>query len=137
MALRIDINPSRDLRYVANATRYATLDMLLHSSPKARYVKSEKDLYHIETDRKGGYIEFAARQIYRAERCAATRGISTNLTFAFVDTNAVLVKKKDRENEISLSFFLFVRLYCSIASTPLSAFLSLICAYFTRSISQF
>ena len=27
-------------------------------------------------------------------------------------------EKKDRESEISLSFFLFVRLYCSIASTP-------------------
>ena len=28
-----------------------------------------------------------------------------------------LSRKKDRESEISLSFFLFVRLYCSIADT--------------------
>ena len=62
--------------------------MLLHSSPKARYVKSEKDLYHIETDRKGGYIEFAARQIYRAEQSEAYRPIAS------VGTGAVLVKKK-------------------------------------------
>ena len=88
MALRIDINPLWDLRYVANATRYATLDMLLHSSPKARYVKSEGDLYHIETDRKVGYIEFAVRQIYRAEQSEAYRPIAS------VDTDAVLVKKR-------------------------------------------
>ena len=38
--------------------------------PVARYVcfANERDLSHIETDRKGGYIEFAVRQIYRAER---------------------------------------------------------------------
>ena len=57
--LRIDINPLWDFRYVATATRYATLDM---------FASQTMDLYHIETDRKGGYIEFAARQIYRAER---------------------------------------------------------------------
>ena len=44
---------------VAVATRYAALDM---------FASQTMDLYHIETDRKGGYIEFAARQIYRAER---------------------------------------------------------------------
>ncbi len=33
--------------------------MLLLTSPTAIYVKSERDLYHIETVRKGGYIEFA------------------------------------------------------------------------------
>ena len=33
-----------------------------------------------------------------------------------------LSRKKDRESEISLSFFLFVRLYCSIASTPSGVF---------------
>ena len=31
--LRIDINPLRDFRYIATATRYATLEMLFHSSP--------------------------------------------------------------------------------------------------------
>jgi hypothetical protein len=30
--------------------------------------KVTKGEYHIETDRNGGYIEFAARQIYRAKR---------------------------------------------------------------------
>jgi len=37
------------------------------------FASQTMDLYHIETDRKGGYIEFAVRQIYRAKR-----GISTN-----------------------------------------------------------
>ena len=48
--LRIDINPLWDFRYVAIATRYAALDM---------FASQTRDLYHIETDRKGGYIEFA------------------------------------------------------------------------------
>ena len=48
-ALRIDINPYRDFRYVATATRYAALDM---------FASQTRDLYHIETDRMGGYIEF-------------------------------------------------------------------------------
>ena len=56
--LRIDINPQRDFLYVANATRYVTLDT---------FALQTSDLYHIEADRKEGYIEFAARQIYRAE----------------------------------------------------------------------
>ena len=73
--------------------------MLLHSSPKARYVKSEKDLYHIETDRKGGYIEFAAGQIYRAEQGKAYRQIAS------ADTDAVLVKKRGhRTQKRSMSF---------------------------------
>ena len=38
-------------------------------TPTARYVcYANEGLNHIETDRKGGYIEFAERQIYRAER---------------------------------------------------------------------
>ena len=78
---RIDINPLRDFRYVANATRYTALDM---------FASQTRDLYHIETVRKGGYIEFAARQIYRAEPGEAYRQI------AFVHTNAVLVKKRGR-----------------------------------------
>ena len=61
---RIDINPLRDFRYVANATRYAALDM---------FASQTRDLYHIETDHKGGYIEFAVRQIYRAEHSEAYR----------------------------------------------------------------
>ena len=65
-AQRIDINPSRDFRYVATATRYATLYM---------FASQTRDLYHIETDRKGGYIEFATRQIYRAEQSEAYRQI--------------------------------------------------------------
>ena len=52
MTLRIDINPQGDFRYVADATRYAALDM---------FASQTRDLYHIETDRKGGYIEFAVR----------------------------------------------------------------------------
>ena len=48
--LRIDINPLWDFRYVAIATRYAALDM---------FASQTRDLYHIETDRKGGYIKFA------------------------------------------------------------------------------
>ena len=40
----------------------------------ARYVCFANEyLYHIETDRRGGYIEFAARQIYRAEPSEAYR----------------------------------------------------------------
>ena len=49
-----------------------------------RITKIERDLYHIETDRKGGYIEFVARQIYRAKH------IDKKL---FMSVNAVLVKK--------------------------------------------
>jgi hypothetical protein len=71
--LRIDINPLRDFRYVATATRYATLDM---------FASQTRDLYHIETDRKGGYIEFAAfANIFRKSAnisSRAKRGISTN-----------------------------------------------------------
>ena len=55
----VDINPLRDFRYTLSRSICAdALDMLLHTSPTAIYVKSERDLYHIETDRKGGYIEF-------------------------------------------------------------------------------
>ena len=55
----VDINPLRDFRYTLLRSICAdALDMLLHTSPTAIYVKSERDLYHIETDRKGGYIEF-------------------------------------------------------------------------------
>ena len=77
--LRIDINPLRDFRYIATATRYAALDM---------FASQTRDLYHIETDRKGSYIEFAVRQIYRAEPSEAYRQIAS------VDTDAVLVKKR-------------------------------------------
>ena len=49
--------------------------------------------YHIETDRKGGYIEFAMGQIYQAERSEAYRQRMS----ASVDTNTVLIKKKDEE----------------------------------------
>ena len=62
---------------VAAATRYAALDM---------FASQTMDLYHIETDRKGGYIEFAIRQIYRTEQSEAYRQIAS------VDTDAVLVK---------------------------------------------
>ena len=61
------------------ATRYAALDM---------FASQTRDLYHIETVRKGGYIEFAVRQIYRAEPSEAYRQIAS------VDTNAVLVRKR-------------------------------------------
>ena len=54
-----------------------------------------------------------------------TRGISTNLTFAFVDTNAVLVKKKDRESEISLSFFCLSG-YTALSQVPLRRGVSLL-----------
>ena len=40
------------------------------------FASQTRDLYHIETDRKGGYIEFAVRQIYRAERSEAYRQIA-------------------------------------------------------------
>ena len=64
---------------LAAATRYAALDM---------FASQTRDLYHIETDRKGGYIEFAVRQIYRTEQSEAYRQIAS------VDTDAVLVKKR-------------------------------------------
>ena len=54
------------------------------------FASQTRDLYHIETDRKGGYIEFAVRQIYRVERSEAYRQIAS------VDTDAVLVKKRGR-----------------------------------------
>jgi len=62
------------------------------------------DLYHIETDREGGYIEFAIRQIYRAEPSEAYRRISS------VNTNALLggKKKGHRTQKRSMSFFLSV-----------------------------
>ena len=50
----------------------------------------------------GGYIEFAARQIYRAEPGEAYRQIAS------VDTDAVLVKKKDEELLKFLVLFLSV-----------------------------
>ena len=49
-----------------------------------------RDLYHIETDRKGGYIEFARGQIYRAEQGEAYRQIVS------LDTDAVLRMPKLR-----------------------------------------
>ena len=79
--LRIDINPVRDLRYVADTTRYATLDM---------FASQTWDLYHIETDRKGGYIEFAVRQIYLAEQSEVYRLIPS------LSAGAVLIKEKRR-----------------------------------------
>ena len=57
------------------------------------------DLYHIETDRKGGYIEFAVRQIYRAEPSEAYRQIAS------VDTDAVLAKKRGRGASTTLRPF--------------------------------
>ena len=54
------------------------------------------DLYHIETDRKGGYIEFAVRQIYRAEVSEAYRRIAS------VVTDAVLVKKRGHRTQKTL-----------------------------------
>ena len=45
----VDINPSWDFRYTLLRSICAdALDMLLHTSPTAIYVKSERDLYHIE-----------------------------------------------------------------------------------------
>ena len=41
------------------------------------FASQTMDLYHIETDRKGGYIEFAVRQIYRAEPSEAYRQIAS------------------------------------------------------------
>ena len=52
------------------------------------FASQTRDLYHIETDRKGDYIEFAIRQIYRGEQSEAYR------QKASVDTEAVLVKKR-------------------------------------------
>ena len=52
------------------------------------------DLYHIETDRKGGYIEFAVRQIYRAEPSEAYRQIAS------VDADALLTKPKLRTTKV-------------------------------------
>ena len=61
----VDINPLRDFRYTLSRSICAdALDM---------FASQTRDLYHIETNRKGGYIEFAARQIYRAKR---SEGIS-------------------------------------------------------------
>ena len=61
------------------------------------------DLYHIETDREGGYIEWMlanASEIYRAEPSEAYRQIPS------VDTDAVLVKKRGhRTQKRSMSFF--------------------------------
>ena len=37
------------------------------------FVSQTRDLYHIETDREGGYIEFAERQIYRVEHSETYR----------------------------------------------------------------
>ena len=54
------------------------------------FASQTRDLYHIETVRKGGYIEFAVRQIYRAEPSEAYRQIAS------VDTNAVLRKAELR-----------------------------------------
>ena len=88
--LRIDINPLRDFRYIATATRYATLDM---------FASQTRDLYHIETDRKGSYIEFAVRQIYRAEPSEAYRQIAS------ADTDAVLAKKEENRKVFNLNRF--------------------------------
>ena len=54
------------------------------------FASQTRDLYHIETDRKGGYIEFARGQIYRAEKGEAYRQIAS------LDTDAVLAKTKLR-----------------------------------------
>ena len=61
----------------------------------------ERDLYHIATDRKGGYIAFERERKYIA---FATANISPN-KIASVGTDAVLVKKKgQRLRLLSLSF---------------------------------
>ena len=39
--------------------------MLLHSSPKARYVKSERDLSHIELARSGNISSLSVAKAYR------------------------------------------------------------------------
>jgi len=78
----ININPLWDFRYVATATRYAALAM---------FASQTRDLYHIETDRKGGYIEFAVWQIYRAERGEEYQQIAS------VDTDSVLAKKRGQK----------------------------------------
>ena len=60
------------------------------------FASQTRDLYHIETDRKGGYIEFAAGQIYRAEQGKAYRQIAS------ADTDAVLVKKRGHRTQKTL-----------------------------------
>ena len=62
------------------------------------FASQTRDLYHIETVRKGGYIEFAVRQIYRAEPSEAYRQIAS------VDTDAVL-RKAELRTTTRLSFF--------------------------------
>ena len=39
--------------------------MLLHSSPKARYVKSERDLSHIELERSDNISSLSKAKAYR------------------------------------------------------------------------
>ena len=64
------------------------------------FASQTRDLYHIETDRKGGYIEFARGQIYRAEKGEAYRQIAS------LDTDKVLVNKRGhRTQKRSMSFF--------------------------------
>ena len=62
----VEINPLRDFRYTLTRSICAgALDMLLHTSPTAIYVKSERDLSHIEFEQsenisnlpQGKYIE--------------------------------------------------------------------------------
>ena len=63
------------------------------------FASQTMDLYHIKTDRKSGYIEFAVRQIYRAEPSEAYRQIAS------VDTDAVLAKKRGRGASTTLRPF--------------------------------
>ena len=42
--------------------------MLLHSSPKARYIKSERDLSHIELTRSGNISSLSVAIAYRVNK---------------------------------------------------------------------
>ena len=63
------------------------------------FASQTRDLYHIETDRKGSYIEFAVRQIYRAEPSEAYRQIASAYT------DAVLAKKEENRKVFTLNRF--------------------------------
>ena len=63
------------------------LDMMLASQALDMFASQTRDLYHIETDRKGGYIEFAARQIYQTNSSCEYKHI------AFQEKRTESVKK--------------------------------------------
>ena len=89
------------------------LDMLLHCSPKARYVKSERDLSHIELTRSGNISSSSKARTYRVnevdisteQKRAGIEGISPFTLALSVCVGAPRSENKSTSNYRSASLW--------------------------------